>query len=133
MPKGVYIRTKPFSYKHRRKLSTAHAKLIGTKSSRWAGNKISKNGIHTWLGMNYKKTGICKFCCNKFEVKGHNTEWALIKRRKYKRKRENFIELCRKCHVNYDGNHYKAGHKAWNKGIKTKINPYDPKRRKNVI
>ena len=28
--------------------------------------------------------------------------WAKLKDKEYKRKRENFIQLCASCHINYD-------------------------------
>lgn len=76
--------------------------------------------IHKWLIYHFEKTGKCEFCKT---VSAKKYEWALLKGKEYKRKRENYIELCCKCHRNYDGNMpggWNKGKKglqvAWNKG-----------------
>lgn len=58
--------------------------------------------VHYWLRQNYGKPNKCL----NLDCKGISTryEWALIKGRKYIRKRENFMRLCRSCHAIYDRN-----------------------------
>jgi len=55
------------------------------------------NRIHAWLRSNFSKSGRCQLC-----TKQKTTQWALKKRCTYKKKRNNFIELCRSCHFHYD-------------------------------
>jgi hypothetical protein len=54
----------------------------------------------------HPKTGICEQC-----GKLGDTDYAKIEGREYTRNREDYQELCRKCHVNYDG----IGGSRWKK------------------
>lgn len=53
--------------------------------------------VHQWLRRNFIKTGKCEVCgqCRR-------TDWALKKGTEYEKDRNNFVELCRPCHVKYD-------------------------------
>lgn len=56
--------------------------------------------VHYWLRQNFGKASICEsiLCTNKSTT----FDWALLQGKKYQRKRENFIQLCRSCHIKYD-------------------------------
>ncbi len=56
--------------------------------------------VHYWLRVNFIKPKNCEFCKEEKRI-----DWALLKGKKYERKRENFIGLCRKCHYHYDNGH----------------------------
>lgn len=89
-----------------------HADTNGEKNPNWRGDKVGVIGVHIWLRKFYIKNRICEHCgLNKEGLCG--TDWALIKGKNYERKRENFIELCRKCHRIYDATkeYCKNGHK----------------------
>lgn len=59
-------------------------------------------GLHSWLRTNFGKASKCENRkCN--NIHPYRYEWALLKGKKYERKRENFWMLCRKCHMYYDG------------------------------
>lgn len=64
---------------------------------------VGKSQAHKWLGVHYKKD---KCCENPFgdcrATKDTWYDWALKKGRKYLRKRENYLILCRSCHRRYD-------------------------------
>lgn len=69
--------------------------------------------IHAWLRY---KFGPAKKCQDhNCEGKSNRIEWALVKGKKYERKRENFIQLCKRCHAKYDGFDPKTLHKTRNK------------------
>lgn len=55
--------------------------------------------IHGWLRRNFTKNNICEKC-GKDDAKKY--DWALKKGFKYEKVRNNFIELCRSCHLKYD-------------------------------
>lgn len=76
----------------------------------WKGNNIGYCGLHSWLYRNYKKDGVCGICNKNSKY----TECALIKGKLYKRNIHNFMELCKKCHNNYDGIGYGKGEKHFN-------------------
>jgi hypothetical protein len=77
------------------------------------GHNISANpsygAIHRYLRTHNPKTGICDECGLE-----KRTEFALIKGRQYSRNREDYRELCKKCHNNYDG--IAPGGLAWKMG-----------------
>lgn len=56
--------------------------------------------IHFWLSKKYGKASHCENpnCLRK----SFNYNWALLKGKEYEFKRENFIQLCRSCHILYD-------------------------------
>ena len=56
--------------------------------------------VHQWLRWNFVKNNKCDHCGSASKLK---YEWALIKGKKYEKKRENFAELCISCHRIYDG------------------------------
>lgn len=64
----------------------------------YKGDKVGYRALHTHLNKYYPKTGICDEC-----GKATRTDYALIEGREYSREREDYRELCRKCHVDYDG------------------------------
>jgi len=84
---------------------------IGKKNSNWKGDKVSYAGVHAWIRRNKGKLIICIFCGST-----KNLEWA-NKDHKYRRKKEDYISLCRSCHMKYD---IKKGFRKYNLN-KTKI------------
>ncbi len=78
------------------------------KNNKWKGDNVGYGGIHTWLQRRYgdankcenRENNILNFKCSKTT---NNYDWALIKGRKYKRNRRDFIMLCHSCHLKYDG------------------------------
>lgn len=128
MPKGIYKRTKkhlePLIKRNKSKeqilkvkraltgikhnperisnMIKNHANVNGENNPNWRGDKVGKIGIHLWLRKNFKKKMICEFC-GKIGKTPLSIDWAKLKNKSYKRKRENFIELCRSCHAKYDG------------------------------
>jgi hypothetical protein len=55
--------------------------------------------IHQWLRRKY---GIANKCENNCGTIAIIFDWALIHGKKYDKKRENYIMLCKKCHHKYD-------------------------------
>lgn len=84
--------------------------LKGEKSPHWKGDSVGYCGIHDWLQLHFGKADKCEQCGSIKRV-----QWAKIKGKEYKRKRENFWQLCSSCHIVYDDTIVKGG---WNKGKK---------------
>lgn len=62
---------------------------------------ISYHALHKWLSKNY---GPARTCENKkCDGRSSHFDWALIEGKEHACKRENYIRLCRSCHVVYDG------------------------------
>lgn len=81
----------------------------GREHSRWVGDEITYQDIHSWL--RNKKKDECDFCGI-----SERLELAFKKGNKHERRIENYYTLCIKCHRQYDS------HEAWNKGLRTKEN-----------
>ncbi|MEK6879365.1 MAG: hypothetical protein AABY22_07155 [Nanoarchaeota archaeon] len=94
----------------------------GENHYHWKGDKIGYEALHKWLRRIYGNANKCENPDCKSIVKTY--EYALLKRKKYERKRENFWQLCRSCHRKYDyTEETRKKHQnqiPWNKGIKTK-------------
>uniref|UniRef100_A0A6M3MAW5 Nuclease associated modular domain-containing protein n=1 Tax=viral metagenome TaxID=1070528 RepID=A0A6M3MAW5_9ZZZZ len=81
--------------------------VLGEKNNQWKGDNVGYYGIHTWLQNRYGKANRCEnkennildFPCLE---KSSNYDWALIKEKRYERKRKNFMMLCHSCHLKYD-------------------------------
>ena len=75
-------------------------------------NNLIYQEIHRWLRKNYGNANKCEsaFCGDACKI----YEWALLKHKKYDKNRENFVQLCKRCHCNYDNKFtFKEGHKLF--------------------
>lgn len=110
--KGISVRLSPETEfkkgEHNSPKTEFNAERVkGDKNFKWKGEEIGYFGIHTWIQRYYGKANHCEneedgrleFECNH---KSKNYDWALIKGKDYKRKRENFMQLCHSCHLKYD-------------------------------
>ena len=79
--------------------------VSGKKNINWKGSDVGYYALHTWISRNFIKTGICEKCEVKPTRKNSQfgTEWA-NKDKKYTRDRIDWMELCAKCHDEYDQN-----------------------------
>jgi hypothetical protein len=71
----------------------------GSGNPQWKGKNASKSAFHTWLKLHFNKEKIKCIHCGTKEKK---LDWALIKGKEYSHCRENFMPLCRSCHLRYD-------------------------------
>lgn len=63
--------------------------------------------IHTWLKKEYGKANKCEMIdC---DGTSKSFQWALLKDKNYEKNRENFWQLCAKCHRRYDLEHKNIG------------------------
>jgi len=63
------------------------------KNYNWKGDKVGYSALHKWV---YKKLGKAILCSWCFSSK--NVEWANISEN-YKRDINDWIQLCRRCHM----------------------------------
>ena len=71
----------------------------GREHPNWKEN-VSYKGLHQWLTKTYGKPIECD---NQNCLKKSNLyDWALLRGKKYEKKRENFVILCKSCHNTYD-------------------------------
>lgn len=68
----------------------------GERNPMWKGDEAGINALHVWLNGNYPRAEKCEDC----GAEGP-TEYANLTG-EYTRRREDYRELCRACHVNLD-------------------------------
>lgn len=73
--------------------------------------------IHKWLKNNYGKANHCENPNCKHE--SNRFEWAKIEGKSYDYERNNFHQLCKICHSEYD---YKEHSSEWNKKVSKSLN-----------
>lgn len=81
---------------YRQHMSDVHKGQKGWNKGKFTSNKYL--AIHMWLNRNFKKEK-CESCSKRSVL-----DWALKKGRKYLHKIDNFMVLCRSCHLKYDYN-----------------------------
>lgn len=70
------------------------------KAPNWKGDNVGKITVHRWLDINFGRHRICEIGnCTRPSIV---YDWALKTGKKYEKKRENFLRLCRSCHRRYD-------------------------------
>ena len=97
---------KPYKYWLGKEISLELSKAVtesnkrrnGEKASSWKGDEVGYTGLHKWISKLYGSPKICDFCETE-TAKSYN--WA-NKSGEYKRERNDWYRLCRKCHHAYD-------------------------------
>lgn len=72
----------------------------GNKNGMWKGDEVSLSGLHKWVYSRLGQPDTCEHC-KKSGLKGHQIHWA-NKSGKYKRKKNDWVRLCVKCHWEFD-------------------------------
>ena len=78
------------------KTSFTRENKLGIKNNNWKGNNVGYHSLHLYLNRKYGKPYICEFCNST-----NNVQWA-SKNYKYTRNKEDWLNLCFKCHRKYD-------------------------------
>jgi ribosomal protein L37AE/L43A len=73
------------------------SKRVGEKSPNWKGDEVGYLGVHWWIRKYKPKPELCEHCHNKKPKDCANISG------KYKRDVTDYIWLCRKCHMIFDG------------------------------
>jgi len=111
---------KPMSEQGKKNISNAHKGLIpwnkgltaktddrvkkytekntGENNVNWKGENVSYRELHKWLNKKFGKPRQCQHC-NSTSEKIY--DWANISK-EYKRDLDDWIRLCRSCHIKYD-------------------------------
>lgn len=119
MPSGIYkhkkesirkmveTRMKKGNYKMSDKVKEKLKEYVGEKHSNWKGDNVSYKGLHLWVRKALGKPSKCEHCGKNGLINSKNTftiDWA-NKDHKYRRVKEGWIRLCKKCHHAYDAKH----------------------------
>lgn len=71
----------------------------------WKGDDATYNSIHRYIQENWIKTGTCENCKKEtkpFGKRRFGTEWANLSHKYNRNDRDDWAELCPKCHHGYD-------------------------------
>ena len=75
-----------------------HVSFTGENHPGWKGDKVGYDALHDYIERHFGKPRFCEACG--FE-NAKIYDWANISG-KYKRDKEDWLRLCRKCHVAFD-------------------------------
>ncbi len=70
------------------------------KHYHWKGDDVKYSGLHGWVYTVLGNPSKCVFC-GKLENRPNHIDWA-NKSGEYKREKDDWLRLCRKCHIHYD-------------------------------
>lgn len=77
-------------------------KEIQYKGGKFRKEKVGLQMLHKWVISVKGRPPFCEFCGHPNKPEGRSRiEWA-NKSHKYKRKLDDWLALCRKCHMDYD-------------------------------
>lgn len=77
-----------------------NTKKYGKDNPKWKGDGAGYVSKHCWMYLHFGKPTTCEKC-GRSNLKGKYINWANISG-EYKRKRKDWIRLCKKCHVVHD-------------------------------
>lgn len=83
-------------------------KGLNERNGNWRGDKVGYNALHTWVHRRCGEPTTCEKC-GKRNLFGKKIHWA-NKSGKYLRKMDDWLRLCAKCHLDYDGYKRWIGH-----------------------
>ncbi len=78
---------------------------MGENNSQWVGDKVSYRALHTWIKTRLSKPLGCNHCG---EIKPLD---LANKSQQYKRELDDWLWLCKKCHMKYDKEIHIEAHK----------------------
>lgn len=97
--KGVHFSSKTEIKKGQRISQATEFKKgenTGSKNQQWKGDGVGYHALHGWVRRKLGKPKICEYCDS-----SRNIQWA-NKSHKYLRELNDWMSLCKKCHVKYD-------------------------------
>lgn len=77
---------------------------LGEKNPTWKGDKVTRKALHTWIKTRISKPLGCNHCG---EIKPLD---LANKSQEYKRELNDWLWLCKKCHMKYDKEVHKLAH-----------------------
>ncbi len=97
------------SANHRKIWEIPYVRETGEKHHSWVGDLIGYRGLHHWVNQQLGRPSICSECGKSEEET--RIHWA-NKNHEYKREKSGWINLCAKCHYQYDFDHNLRGNYA---------------------
>ena len=92
---------KKMSEEHVQRSKEARKGLLANENNpAWKGEDAGYTSKHQWIARHFGKPGTCEFC-GRSELSGKSIDWANISG-EYRRDRNDWIRLCKPCHVGYD-------------------------------
>lgn len=84
--------------------------VTGERNFNWKGDEVGYFAVHDWIIRHFGQPNFCESCGTE---KSKAFNWSNVSK-KYKRDREDWLRLCRKCHHSFDD----ISNKGW---IKRKL------------
>ena len=75
---------------------------------KWKGDEVGYFGLHTWVQRKLGKANVCEICSATKNVEWSNKSWE------YKRELEDWQQLCKKHHMEYDRDNQGATRRKYN-------------------
>lgn len=106
-PKSFYQWTQKLAIQSGLKNNSYKKRSIrsGKQIYAWLGENASYSSKHKWIQKHWQKTGICENCKKEvapFGRRKYGTEWHNLNKKYNRDKREDWMELCPKCHHIFD-------------------------------
>lgn len=95
--KGHHRRVQPASEETRSRLRESIGR--GSAHASWKAEGAAYRTLHARLNRSHPRSGVCEAC----GATGRMTHYALIHGHEYSDQREDYRELCVRCHAKYDG------------------------------
>lgn len=96
--KGQRPWNKGLTRKTDKRVDSYAKKISGEKNYAWKGDDVSYRELHKWVERYYGKPSFCEHCLS---GKKKLYDWANVSG-EYKRDRDDWIRLCRGCHIKFD-------------------------------
>ena len=88
---------RPANFNTPKRMENLLPAISGSAHHLWLGDDAGYDALHSYLGRHFPKTGACDEC-----RASAKTQYALIHGKVYSRNRDDYRELCPRCHARYD-------------------------------
>lgn len=101
------IRHPENQWKSGQRISPATEFKKGNVPHNYKGDEVGYYALHSWVSRHKGKATICEYCTSTNTVQWANKSWE------YKRDLDDWLELCKKCHIKYDRQNWGAATKLF--------------------
>lgn len=96
---NCHLKGNLFREGHKPKNAFTSRDTVGENNVNWKGDEVGYDALHDWVSRKLGRPKKCEHCG--LNDSSRRYEWA-NKSHKYKRELDDWIRLCKKCHMRYD-------------------------------